>query len=180
MALNRPYLKVQSPTYEKPYRDRVWSIHYGKPYCKGHQKDVTIDYNVDSDEYLGPGETEVSYYQYLQRRYGNLVSLQNLQDFTEFLCFTEFTRFTRYFDLNSVNHFFIIILVLQKDMGGKHVPNEDEHPAWWKLKPSPDTKKLWAQSVNDYMIAEEQEADDLIFSKALVKKLIPYVAKYDP
>ena len=53
-------------------------------------------------------------------------------------------------------------------------------PEWWSKKPSPATKALWAPSVKEYMRANELEADELLFSKTLVKDMIPFVAKNDP
>ena len=55
-------LKVESPTYIKAYCNRIYTIHYANPFCKGHCRETTIDYSVKSDEYLRPGETEVSYW----------------------------------------------------------------------------------------------------------------------
>ena len=36
MALNRPYLKVESPTNEKPYFNRIFTVHFNNEKCKGH------------------------------------------------------------------------------------------------------------------------------------------------
>ena len=99
MALNRPYIKVQSPTYEKAYRNRIFTIHINNPRCKGHQRNLIINYNIKEDEYLGPGEVEISMHRYWQQRYGfdyvsafsqnfcEFCNLQKLQKFLEIFIF---------------------------------------------------------------------------------------------
>ena len=99
MALNRPYIKVQSPTFEKPYRNRIFTMHINNPKCKGHQRNLIINYNINPNEYLDKDEIEVSMHRYWQQRYGfdyvsafsqnfcEIENLQKLQKFSEVLIF---------------------------------------------------------------------------------------------
>ena len=58
--------------------------------------------------------------------------------------------------------------------------NKDPHaPDWWSKKPDMETKVQWQEAVTDFLIATDEEPENLVFGIDLVKKVLPFAKKYD-